>query len=219
MPTQEKGVRKSSALPYELYANGGLTPDKKKFQLTLTASRESFGAKAAGSPFNVYAPGKFKMQNAAFEELCNWSYAVAPGDELTDHWVLDQFEGSNYHLCVYGPNGFYREFKGDQTDPLLNVRCEYQKGKKKKTLSGMEVKIRNLSQKAIDVELIDLSYGQPSRKQRLEPNAEKTIAMDLIQSHGWYDFALKVQDNKTFGRRFSGRVETGEIGFTDPSMG
>jgi phospholipase C len=219
MPTQEKGIRKSSALPYELYAHGGLTTDKKRFQLTLAASRESFGTKAAGAPFNVYAPGKFKKENDAFEELSNRSYAVAPGDELNDHWNLDQFDGSNYHLCVYGPNGFYREFKGDDTDPLLNVTCGYRKGKKKKILPGIEVKIKNLNQKAIQVELTDLSYGQNARKQLIEPNAENTFVIDLAESHGWYDLALKLVDNNNFGRRFSGRVETGDIGFTDPSMG
>jgi hypothetical protein len=85
MPKQEKGIRKSCPLPYELYAHGGLSTDKKHFQLTLAAGREGFGAKAAGSPFNVYAPGKFKSENsAAFEPLSNRSYAVAPGDGLGD---------------------------------------------------------------------------------------------------------------------------------------
>jgi phospholipase C len=220
MPRQEKGIRKSCAIPYQLYAHGSLTPDKKKFQLKLAAGRELFGAKAAGSPFNVYAPGKFRRENSAdFEALCNWSYAVAPGNELIDHWSLEQFEGSRYHICVYGPNGFYREYAGDENDPLFDLNCDYKKTRKKKTAPGLELKFKNFNSKPIEVELIDLSYGMPGQKQILAGNGEETITTDLDQSHGWYDFLLKTIGNNNFERRFAGRVETGEMGFTDPSMG
>ncbi|HEY5918613.1 MAG TPA: phospholipase C, phosphocholine-specific [Chryseolinea sp.] len=220
MPRQEKGIRKSCAIPYQLYANGSVTPDKKKFQLKLAASREIFGAKAAGSPFNVYAPGKFRRENSPdFETLCNWSYAVAPGDELIDHWNLEQFEGSRYHICVYGPNGFYREYTGDENDPSFDLNSNYKKAKKKKTTPGLELKFKNLNSKPVEVELIDLSYGKAPQKQVIGGNDEKTIAIDLTSSHGWYDFLLKTIGNNNFGRRFAGRVETGEMAFTDPSIG
>ena len=80
------------------------------------------------------------------------------------------------------------------------------------------MKVKNLNPKPIDLQVIDLSYGQQGQKQRVQPNEEKTIVIDLKQNHGWYDFVLKTIDNNTFERRFAGRVETEEMGFTDPSM-
>jgi phospholipase C len=219
MPRQEKGTRRSCSLPYQLYADGGLTADKNNFQLTFAASKEMFGAKAAGSPFNVYA-SKLKTDNSnSFVSPTNRSYAVAPGDELTDSWKLEQFEDSRYHLSVYGPNGFFREFTGDATDPLINIRCDYAKAKKKKTSTGLEFKFKNQGSTPIEVQLVDLSYGRPAQKQRIEANSEKTFNIDLNSSHGWYDYTLNVIGGSMFGRRFSGRVETGEMGFTDPAIG
>ena len=212
MPKQEKGVRKSCAIPYQLHADGALRSDKKTFELKLSASRELFGAKAAGSPFNVYAPVK-----AEYSYLR--SYAVAPGDELTDQWELDHFSNGSYHLSVHGPNGFFREFIGDREDPLLDIRCDYSKGKKKKHLPGLDINIKNNGTKSIDIEIVDLSYGQPSKKQQFQPGAEKNISIDLNKSHGWYDIVLKVAGNNLYSRQLSGRVETGEMGFTDPAIG
>src|SRR5690606_30601629 len=37
MPHQERGVRPATALPYQLYAEGGLSTDKKHFQLSFEA--------------------------------------------------------------------------------------------------------------------------------------------------------------------------------------
>src|SRR6185312_8910658 len=53
-PLQEKGTRPSRALPYQLYADGKLSADKKQFELNFSAGNEIFGAQSAGSPFNVY---------------------------------------------------------------------------------------------------------------------------------------------------------------------
>ena len=46
-------------------------------------------------------------------------YAVAAGSHLEDSWALGDFENGVYHLRVYGPNGFYREFIGTADDPPI----------------------------------------------------------------------------------------------------
>ena len=212
MPKQEKGTRKSCAIPYQLYAEGGLSADRQSFELKLAALKEIFGAKSAGAGFNVYAPGRS-------DHTYLRSYAVAPGDELKDHWELNQFANSQYHLAVHGPNGFFREFIGDREDPLLEIQCEYRKAKKKKLLSGLEIKIKNSGSNSAEIEFIDLAYGQQPKMHQVKPNTDKTIPIDLSKSHGWYDISLKVIGNDLFGRRLSGRVETGEMSFTDPAMG
>jgi phospholipase C len=211
MPRQEKGSRKSCAIPYQLYADGGLNADRKSFELRLAALREVFGAKTAGSPFNVYAPG-------TSEHTYLRSYAVAAGDELRDQWELDKFAKGEYHLAVHGPNGFFREFIGDRGDPTLDIRCDYSRAKNKKIIPGLDIKIKNGGSNSVEIEFVDQSYGQQPKKQQFKPGAEKTISWDLSRSHGWYDISLKVFGNNLFNRRLSGRVETGDIGVTDPAM-
>src|SRR6185312_10911747 len=47
-------VRPSCALPYEMYAEGGVSTDGSKFELHLTAANKVHGKRAMGAPFNVY---------------------------------------------------------------------------------------------------------------------------------------------------------------------
>ena len=60
MPQQEPGVRPSAALPYELAASGAISADGKRFEMVLEARNAIFGKAAAGAPFHVYTPGKFR---------------------------------------------------------------------------------------------------------------------------------------------------------------
>ena len=58
LPQQEKGVRPSCALPYELTLDGALSEDRKSFVLQFAAGNKLFGNRAAGAPFHAYAPAK-----------------------------------------------------------------------------------------------------------------------------------------------------------------
>jgi phospholipase C len=120
MAQQEKGIRPSTALPYELYVDG--RSDKGAFEISFAAANEVFGEKAAGAPFTVYAPGKYKG-----EDMRVWSYALSAGSRLQDTWQLSAFDDQQYHLQVHGPNGFFREFIGDANDPQVTVTCGYAK--------------------------------------------------------------------------------------------
>ena len=53
----------------------------------------------------------------------------------------------------------------------------------------------------------------------MKVTSEKTITLDTEKSFGWYDYALKIQDNESFERRLAGRIETGLPSKTDPQMG
>jgi phospholipase C len=57
----------------------------------------------------------------------------------------------------------------------------------------------------------------------LNPSTDHTekinIHIDLSKQFGWYDFTVTVEGSKTFERRYAGRVDTGESGFSDPFMG
>ncbi len=227
LPKQEKGIRPASALPYELYATGKLSADKKSFQVQLSAKNDVFGKKAAGAPFHVYAPNKYrKGKEAAFEDLKAWSYAVMAGDALTDSWPLENFEKDAYQLCVYGPNGFFRDYQGNANDPQLNIECEYQRSSPQgKQLTGnVELKLRNLHpQQKLKITITDNAYKNGSQTKTLEAASNKgsvlSVILNLKSSFGWYDFSVKVEGFETFEQRFAGRVETGKTSFSDPLMG
>src|SRR5690606_37693811 len=138
MPRQEPGVRPAAALPYQLYADGSISADKKHFRLSFEAKDDVFGERSAGAPFKVYAPGNYRVLESTdatkgtFEAARSWDFAVAPGGSIDESWPIANFEGDGYHLRVYGPNGFFREFNGNADDPQLLVSCEYEGAHEKK---------------------------------------------------------------------------------------
>lgn len=221
MPRQEAGTRVSCALPYQLYVNGKLGADKKTFDISFVASNEVFGKKAAGSPFNVYAPGKYlQADSREMAPVRTWSYAVTAGDQLKDAWPLSSFEGEQYRLRVYGPNGFYREFAGNAKDPQVDITCEYQRSlRNRKQLTGhADLHIANRSSKAITVVVTDNAYGKAAIRKTIAANTQAAIIIDNSKSQHWYDFTVKVEGHDQFEQRFAGRVETGAEGISDPAM-
>jgi phospholipase C len=202
MPQQEPGVRPSTALPYELAATGAVSADGKSFEIALES-----GSKA-GAPFHVYTPGKFRNE----VKLRARAYAVAAGDRLTDAWVLKGFEKGRYHLRVCGPNGFLREFSGSASDPAVQIHCEYRWG-------DLELRIASHAQRAFTLAVQDHGYKSGGHSLVIEPGGNQAIAMSLEQSQHWYDFSVSITGVDGFLRRFAGRVETGQAGFSDPVMG
>jgi phospholipase C len=226
MSQQEPGISPSNPLPYELYADGKLSADRKSFEITMQAQHKVFGDRSSGSPFNIYAPGKYlsieseNVQQKVFEPVRTWHYAVRAGDSLKDNWSLDAFEDKNYHLRVYGPNGFFREFVGNNNDPVMQIDCGYQAGRlSQNTLTGnIELRITNAdTAHPVDVKITDNAYkGKPVYK---KITSEEIIVLNLKSSFGWYDFSVTVKGNSIYKARFAGRVETGKETFTDPLMG
>jgi phospholipase C len=217
MPAQEKGIRSSCALPYELYADGKLSGDKQSFEVSLHAGNQFFGSLATGSPFTIYAPGRYLQ-----EDVRTWDYAVVAGDTLTDKWLINNFENSQYHLRVYGPNGFFREFGGDANDPLTDIICRYEPDKKNKLrpTGNIILQANNPGKKAQIITITDNAYKNGARNLQLDVgNSGSTIIIDTGKSYGWYDFTVRIKDNMQFERRYAGRVETGRAGKTDPLMG
>jgi len=221
LPKQEKGIRDSCPIPYELYVDGKLNADKKKFEITFEARNEIFGAMSAGAPFIVYAPGKYIQETAR-----EWSYATAPGGSIQDSWLIDHFENKRYHLLVYAPNGFFREFKGSGDDPSINILLgyEYNTLNPKKHSGNIEIKLSNLNPaNKYTIEIIDNAYKTPARTTLLDTanskNANATIILNLNKSFNWYDFSVKIKGHDTFEKRYAGRVETGKESKSDPAMG
>ncbi|MFI5188196.1 MAG: phosphocholine-specific phospholipase C, partial [Chitinophagales bacterium] len=218
LAVQEQGIRSSCALPYELYVDGMLSDDKKTFEIIMKAGNEIFGGSSAGSPFHVYAPGKYKE-----EDVRTWAYAVATGNELKDSWPVNDFENSHYHLRVYGPNGFFREFTGNENEAAIDVMMQYDQNDKQPT-GKIIVQITNRDKSPQLVSVTGNAYNTGVKQQESvgaagSADASIIVLLDTNKSFGWYDFSVKIKGNSSFERRYAGRVETGLAAKTDPLMG
>src|SRR5690606_7758705 len=103
------------ALPYELSVQGKLSPDRRFFEIAMTAGNALFGDKASGAPFNIYLHGvKEGSQTHSIPgvpaNVAMASYAVKAGDTLRDQVDMARFSGETYDIEVHGPNGFFRQF-------------------------------------------------------------------------------------------------------------
>ncbi|PWT76807.1 MAG: phospholipase C, phosphocholine-specific [Bacteroidetes bacterium] len=225
MVRQEKGIRPSCSLPYQLEVDGKIISDKKLFQIQFHTGKEQFGEKSAGSPFNVHAPGNYLkselngQHNPAYESGRTWSFAVVAGDTIQYSWPLANFESNNYHLRVYGPNGFFREFAGDSSEELPDIALQYEKNTSGKFTGNIRLQIANKNQKEFIVEIVDNAYGSSPISKTVKSATQFEIPISLEPSSNWYDVSVRIKGNQTFEKRYAGRVETGKAGISDLAMG
>lgn len=210
---QEPGTRASCALPYQLRVTSELARDAKTISLTFAAKKEIFGERAAGAPFNVYAPVKYGS-----EAYTLWSYAAQAGEQVTGAWRVEDFENGIYHLRVYGPNGFYREYRGDLSDPALAESCDLEMVSGKATGNLVLTLTHTGKAGPLSLTISDHSYGAAPQTKKLAAGESTRLVLELKKSYRWYDFGIVVAGGSNFLRRFAGRVETGELGVSDPAM-
>jgi len=221
MPRQEKGMRRSYALPYELYAEAGLSRSRDKVQLRMKAGDSVFGKTASGSPFNVYLYDHYHGGRREADPMHYACYAVRPGDTLEESWDLSQFLDGRYHLDVHGPNGFFRSCRGSGADPLLEISCHYEsRSASPGKLTGDVILVfRNPSSDDYRVAIKDEGYGRRDIIKTIAAGrADERVICALDTSYRWYDLSVKVLGSEGFERRYAGRVETGAEGVTDPLL-
>jgi len=196
---QERGVRRSRAIPYELHVHGRLVSNTRRVTLTFVNSGR------LGAVFHVY--DRLHLGRVPRR------YTVEAGKSLADEWHLP-VDDAKYDLWVYGPNGFLREFRGTlASGPRFQpeIVLEY---------DGIERAIRIVATNGgpRDV-LLALRYnayhvGAP-RTMRIAAGRQGVHELSLIDSHHWYDVTLV---GPCFERRFAGRLETSKPGFSDPAV-
>jgi phospholipase C len=214
MPHQESGVRPSSALPYAPEVNGRLRKDNQ-FEMDFYVSDQLFGQKTAGSPFIVYTHQVKPERQAAPRH-----YAITVGDKQQDIWSTEIFDQNQYHLQVQGPNGFYREFKGDVAWNGFDVSVVHDlQPIRRRAQPGLRIVIDYPEYQGVSCTLVHQGYGYADEKILLKGKS-KSVSLNLEKSFGWYDFILQITNGAhTAAYRYAGRVETGKSSYSDPLMG
>lgn len=198
---QETGTRYSRALPYELHTSARIeTGGLVQLVFANTGSQ--------GAVFHVY--------DKKHLDRIPRRYTVEAGKQIADYWNPNTTDGGAYDLCVYSTNGFVRCFSGNANNhaaaafrPEVQVCYEIGKG-------DVYVKVHNKGTLAGDVTITPNAYRNDG-PWTLQVPANGTAEMNwsLEGSGRWYDFTVTAAD---FSRRFSGRVENGKHGVSDPFM-
>lgn len=214
-PKQEKGMRNSCSLPYELGVNGNYDAATSSYCISFEAANRVFGSRSAGSAFTVYHHGLYSNEAGR-----SWNYALQAGDRLEDSWQLAECASGRYDLSVHGPNGFYRSFKGGPQHPQLQITCAYELGRGGKGLSGRLI-FTCFNSGSTDRELIleDKSYGQPTQVLKVKAGKQVFHILNVAKQHYWYDLHISCKGYPDFAEQFAGRIESGLASKTDPLLG
>ena len=124
-----------------------------------------------------------------------------------------ELNSDEYHLKGYGPNGFFREFKGISYKNEVSVKLNPVANP-----LHLQFLIANSSKEKLNISIVANSYKKEKNEFKLK-NAAKEILLDLKSTSGWYDFSVKIAEYPEFEQRFAGHVENGKVSSTDPLMG
>jgi phospholipase C len=201
LPNQEPGLRRARAIPYELIASGSTNTAANAFRIEFENSGE------VGACFQV---------RSANSSDGPWTFTVEAGKSLRNSWSLAQTRGK-YDLSVFGANGFLRAFRGNLAlistiDLDVDVRYD---------VDDYAIVLRITNQARTSVRLfIESAYDYNDRAAEvLQRGKALEKRYSLKRSFGWYDLAVRTDDNAGFLRRFAGHLENGHDSASDPALG
>ncbi len=200
LPKQERGVRPARAVPYDLEVSADIDVADGEVRL-------SFGN--AGKATAVFQVRSGNTQEGP------WTYTVSPGGKLKETWAIRAKGQKQYDLSVYGPNGFFRSFKGSISSvdaANLSVDVDF------KFDQGVTLEIRNQSRKDARLRIYD-AYGKHTVERSADAHQHVIWHFDSEDSFGWYDLTIEVAGDSSFKQQLAGHVETGCDSMSDPLLG
>jgi phospholipase C len=191
LPAQERGVRPSRALGYDLGAAAVVTSQRLDVVLTNTghlgAHLQARSATLPGAPF---------------------SYTVGLGDSVTASWPVN----GAYDVSFHGPNGFFRRFAGNAGAATVEVSAQHLSD------GSVGITVRNSGAHSVRVTLASAYDHGTAPAHTVRAHDTQRFPIDTGQTGGWYDVTVTVENDASFARVFAGRVETGHDSVSDPQL-
>ena len=199
VPRQEKGIRPSRPLGYDLRAD--LAVDGRRLRATLR-NEGSLGA-------HVQARSSAAAGSVAALLDVPHSYTVGARDDLVVDWPA----GASYGVELHGPNGLFRSAAGTTATRSVEVAAV-----PRRTSDTLQLVLTSGAAAPVLVTVADRQAGT-ERTVRVGPGARVTTHVDTSATGGWYDVVLTVDADPTWRRGLAGRVETGGARTSDPLLG
>ncbi len=196
-PVQASGVRRARPLPYRFrvqdVGNGRLT-------LSMVNTGEVGVVLHAYDHLRLDEPSR--------------RYTIGGGAQLFAEWPR-----GDYDVSVFGPNGFYRRFKGSAGSSFrFNASFE-------PATRSIQLNLINRSDKPERFTIASENYEGllAARAVDVGPGgvqpAHEHPVWDLTHTQGWYDFTVTCSSDPVWLARVAGHVETGDPSVSDPAMG
>ncbi|NII74728.1 phospholipase C [Dyella sp. SG562] len=194
---QEPGTRPSRALPYD--ADVALT--QADGSLTLR-----FGNRGGqGVVMQVY--DKLHLERVPRR------YTIEAGKQWADTaWHPLRDDEGRFDLEVFGPNGFFRSFKGTVAEAAshdIDLQVRFDLVREEAVLEA-----HNASGTPARLAVKSLAYRELSAEEALPAGETRRYAWRLADSGPWYDFLV---DRPGMTVRVAGRLETGRHATSDPA--
>jgi phospholipase C len=191
LPEQEPGTRPARPLPYQLHAHGRADLTARRFWIDFTNEG------TAGAVFHVFS---------LHEENSPRVYTIEARKELSDSVGLP--DSDPYHVSVFGPNGFLREFHGSAESVTVHISYNG---------SHLRVALSNPGPSACAVAIRDNAYGSAAKLIEIAAGARHEQFLDTAQSERWYDFSVTHNLDPHYLCRFAGHIENGQPSTSDPA--
>jgi phospholipase C len=201
MPVQESGTRPARAVPYTV---------NTKALADLATQKVAFTFINTGAQTAV-----FQVRSASPKQAPR-SYTVSPNRTLSDHCGFEAVGEASYDLSVYGPNGFFRLYRGgarESTAPNLVSSVAYDSSG-----NGVTLSVKNIAAEAAMVHIENVYSGQASTPEIAGGGTFSTF-VSVANHAGWYDLIVTVESDSTLQQRLAGHLETGNASTTDPAIG
>jgi phospholipase C len=144
-----------------------------------------------------------------------WTYTVQPQSEIVDSWKFASQGAVAYDLSVYGPNGFFRAYKG-QSGARISVNLQsaivYDAAR-----GGITLQSQNPGPESCELRIQNL-YDNEIVTQVVKPGMLVDHFCSLERLYGWYNLVLSVDSDLAFQQQFAGHLETGLSSRTDPAI-
>ena len=205
-PVQDKGVRPSRALPYELEATAVVSAAGLKLAFLNTG--------AAGAVFHVY--DHHRLGDGPRR------YTVGASQRIEGTWPAGP-----YDLVILGPNGFHRRLRGDGGDEPIVIEASVGSRipltllARNRGSDGHEIVIdRRADYPTLGHPHVVMTVRKSDVRVMIPAGGGAPKADNLLKrAGGWYDITVTDPARPNWLRRFAGRVETGHDSISDPAMG